>query len=70
MLTLPLLSLSGSGGATVDSDILRGAFPSTRSFADQVLRNWIPNYAETKPSQFNWTAHDTLFAIFFGLNGA
>lgn len=68
MLTFLIFCLSAGGGATVDEDILKSKFPQERSFEDQVLLDWIPNYVKSKPSQYNWTGNDTLFAIFFGLN--
>lgn len=55
------------GGATVDDDIVKQMLPVVKSFKDQIARYWLPNYVP--PSlQFNWKAHDTLFATFLGSN--
>lgn len=61
------IDLAG-GGATVDGAIFKSKFPGFRSFKTQVERDFIPNYAENKPSDFEWSRENTLFASFFGLN--
>lgn len=54
------------GGATVDNDIIRTAFP-TVSLKQQINEEYIPLYSK-RPGEFGWQPSSTLFAIFIGIN--
>ena len=56
-----------SGGATVDSVLVKPFRPFIRSLKDQISGEYLPHYSSHPPS-FEWTANDTLFACFFGIN--
>lgn len=56
-----------SGGATVDSDLIAPTLAGVESLKDQVESEFIPTYA-SKPHFVPWSATDTLFAVFIGIN--
>lgn len=61
------IDLAG-GGATVDGNLFKSAFPGFRSFHQQAVVDFIPKYAEDTNSDFQWKRDDSLFVSFFGLN--
>lgn len=55
------------GGATINSALVAPYLPTVSSVAEQIENEWFPAYAQ-KPSTAPWTASDSLFAIFDGIN--
>ncbi|KAK6396444.1 hypothetical protein LTR65_009528 [Meristemomyces frigidus] len=55
------------GGATVDSALVAPYLPTVLSVKQQVQDEYLPVYAD-HPSFFDWSANDTLFATFIGIN--
>jgi hypothetical protein len=54
-------------GSTVDSKIINAGTVNSRSLVDQVQNQFLPAYGN-KPATASWTAGDSLFAFFFGIN--
>ena len=55
------------GGATIDASIVMSGFgPTVRSFTDQVEHEFLRTYVNN--SEVPWTASNSLFLIFFGIN--
>jgi hypothetical protein len=54
-------------GATIYPSIIAPLDPTDRSLVHQVNYNFLPAYG-SKPATTNWTASNSLFAIFFGIN--
>jgi hypothetical protein len=54
-------------GSTVDSKIITAGAANSRSLVYQVENQFLPTYGN-KPATANWTAGDSLFAFFFGIN--
>lgn len=55
------------GGATVDSAIVVPYAPTVISMKQQVQDQYLPTYG-SHPSSAPWTASDSLFAFFIGIN--
>jgi len=56
-----------SGGATVDSALVKPYAPTVVSVKEQVQAQFQPIYA-SKPASAPWTAESSLFAFFIGIN--
>jgi phospholipase/lecithinase/hemolysin len=56
-----------SGGATVDAALVAPYAPTVVSVKDQVRTQFLPIYG-AKPSSAPWSANDSLFAFFIGIN--
>ncbi|KAL9137736.1 MAG: hypothetical protein Q9175_001045 [Cornicularia normoerica] len=57
----------GNGGATIaDSIVMSGFGPTVQSFQDQVEHEFLHTYVNN--SKVPWTASNSLFTIFFGIN--
>lgn len=55
------------GGATVDSSLVTPYAPTVLSLKDQVQTEFLPRYG-SHPKDAPWTAKDSLFAFFIGIN--
>ncbi|KAH6547522.1 hypothetical protein HBI81_005070 [Parastagonospora nodorum] len=56
-----------SGGATVDSALVKPYAPTVVSVKEQVQTQFLPIYS-SKPASAPWTAESSLFAFFIGIN--
>lgn len=59
------------GGATVDSVLIAPYTPTVLSLKDQINTEFVPGYTgsnPTAPSAPKWTAKDSLFTIWIGIN--
>ena len=57
----------GYGGATIDDSIVKSGFGSAvQSFQNQVELEFLHTYVNN--SEVPWTASNSLFTIFFGIN--
>lgn len=59
------------GGATVDSALIAPYTPTVLSLKDQINTEFVPGYTgsnPTAPSAPKWTAKDSLFTIWIGIN--
>ncbi|KAH7135395.1 hypothetical protein B0J11DRAFT_158558 [Dendryphion nanum] len=56
------------GGATVDSALVTPYAPTVLSLKNQVEDLYIPNYGAGTASGRKWTAQDSLFAVWIGIN--
>ena len=55
------------GGATIDPSVVQSGFgKNVQSFQQQVDNEFLPTY--TSNSKVPWTASNTLFSLFFGIN--
>jgi hypothetical protein len=55
------------GGATIDGNLIKPWKPEVRSLTDQILKQYIPTYGK-KPASAPWSADNSLFAFFIGIN--
>lgn len=57
----------GYGGATVDPTVVPSRFgPQVQSFQQQVEEQFLPTYVKQRPVP--WSAVNSLFTVFFGIN--
>jgi hypothetical protein len=55
------------GGATIDGNLIKPWKPEVQSLQDQVNKRFMPTYGK-KPASAHWTAGNSLFAFFIGIN--
>lgn len=56
------------GGATVDSALVTPYAPEVLSLKNQTQDLFLPTYGDSKAAAHPWTASDSLFAFFIGIN--
>ena len=67
----PLLTYNlASGGATVDTKLVKPYMPTVHSLMDQVTKDYMPAYGVTPTSRrrAQWTSDNSLFIFFIGVN--
>jgi hypothetical protein len=55
------------GGATIDGNLIKPWKPEVQSLTDQIEKRFLPAYGK-KPANAHWTAGNSLFAFFIGIN--